>query len=440
MLKSKKTMQRKIEKKLLEWKTSNKRMPLILNGARQVGKTYSLKHFGSQYYQNVVHINLEADFRAREVFETDLVAKNIIEKLQAVEGKHINKGTTLLILDEIQSSERALTSLKSFCEDAPDYHVVAAGSLLGVAINREKFSFPVGKVDELNMYPLDFEEFLWANGKDSLAKFIRENFSSEIPLDEGLHKEAILWLKRYFITGGMPAVVSEYVENQNFNNTSEIQQRILNEYVADMAKYADSRTSVKIRACYNSIPAQLAKENRKFQYKVVQKGGSASIFGESVEWLASAGIVLKCQAITQGTIPIAVYVDLSDFKLYLSDTGLLTMKSQMPHSMILSEMPIGGSFIGALAENYVAQALTANGFPLYYWKSENRAELDFVIQQGEYVVPLEVKSGVNVKAKSLNVFNSKYDIKKSIRCSLKNFGFENGIKSVPLYALFCIEK
>ena len=237
----------------------------------------------------------------------------------------------------------------------------------------------------------------------------------------------------------MPAVVAEYVDSQHFNNVSEIQHRILNEYVADMAKYADSRTAVKIRACYNSVPSQLAKENHKFQYKVVQKGGSATIFGESVEWLSSAGVVLKCQAVTQGTIPLAVFLDFSDFKLYLSDTGLLTMKAQMPHSLILSDKPIGGTFIGALTENYVAQSLTANGFPLYYWKSDNRAELDFVIQKGEYVIPLEVKSGVNVKSKSLGVFNSRYGIQKSIRTSLRNFGLENGIKSVPLYALFCLE-
>lgn len=432
-------MERKIEQKLVQWKESPKRMPLILNGARQVGKTFILNQFGAFHYKNVVHINLEADFRAREVFETDLRAKSIIERLQVVESKTIDKHSTLLIFDEIQASERALTSLKSFCEEEPDYHVVAAGSLLGVAINREKFSFPVGKVDELNMYPLDFEEFLWAVGKKGLANFIRHHYQTNEPLDEALHQEAVMWYRKYLITGGMPAVVAEYVDSQNFNNVSEIQHRILNEYVADMAKYADSRTAVKIRACYNSVPSQLAKENHKFQYKVVQKGGSATIFGESVEWLSSAGVVLKCQAVTQGTIPLAVFLDFSDFKLYLSDTGLLTMKAQMPHSLILSDNPIGGTFIGALTENYVAQSLTSNGFPLYYWKSDNRAELDFVIQKGEYVIPLEVKSGVNVKSKSLGVFNSRYDIQKSIRTSLRNFGFENDIKSVPLYALFCLE-
>ena len=432
-------MERKIEQKLVQWKESPKRMPLILNGARQVGKTFILNQFGAFHYKNVVHINLEADFRAREVFETDLRAKSIIERLQVVESKTIDKHSTLLIFDEIQASERALTSLKSFCEEEPDYHVVAAGSLLGVAINREKFSFPVGKIDELNMYPLDFEEFLWAVGKKGLANFIRHHYQTNEPLDEALHQEAVMWYRKYLITGGMPAVVAEYVDSQNFNNVSEIQHRILNEYVADMAKYADSRTAVKIRACYNSVPSQLAKENHKFQYKVVQKGGSATIFGESVEWLSSAGVVLKCQAVTQGTIPLAVFLDFSDFKLYLSDTGLLTMKAQMPHSLILSDNPIGGTFIGALTENYVAQSLTSNGFPLYYWKSDNRAELDFVIQKGEYVIPLEVKSGVNVKSKSLGVFNSRYDIQKSIRTSLRNFGFENDIKSVPLYALFCLE-
>lgn len=433
-------LKRKIETRLLAWKKSPKRMPLILNGARQVGKTFIIKHFGNENYKNVVYINLEANFRAREAFETDLIANNIIERLEAIESQRIEKESTLLVLDEIQSSERALTSLKSFCEDAPEYHIIAAGSLLGVAINREKFSFPVGKVDELNMYPLDFEEFLWAVDKYRLSEMIRDCYNSNQPLGEALHNEAIIWLKKYLITGGMPAVVADYADNQSFGNTYEIQNKILNEYVADMAKYADGKTSVKIRACYNSIPAQLAKENKKFQYKVVQKGGSASIFGESVEWLASAGVVLKCQAITQGTIPIAVFADLSDFKLYMSDTGLLTMKSQMPHSMILSDVPIGGSFIGALAENYVAQSLTSNGFPLYYWKSDNRAELDFVVQKGEFVIPIEVKSGTNVRAKSLGVFNSRYNIEKSIRASLRNFGLENGIKSVPLYALYCFER
>lgn len=227
--------------------------------------------------------------------------------------------------------------------------------------------------------------------------------------------------------GGMPDAVVNYLENQNLMEVAEVQQRILNEYIADMAKYATSASAVKIRSCYNSIPAQLAKESRKFQYKVVQKGGTVTIFGESIEWLSSAGAVLNCQLISHGEIPVAVYVDLPDFKLYMSDTGLLTMKSQMPHSMIISETLINNLFMVAITENYVAQSLKANGHTLYCWKSGNRAEVDFVIQLDEAVVPIEVKPSVNVRSKSLSVFSSRYGIARSIRASLRNFGFENGI-------------
>lgn len=432
-------MERKIEKLLLDWKNSKKRMPLIVNGARQVGKTYILKDFGNKNYDKVLHVNLESNFRAREAFESDLIPKNIIERLEAIYGERIEKGRSLLILDEIQSSERALTSLKYFCEDAPEYHVAAAGSLLGVAINREKFSFPVGKVDELNLYPLDFEEFLWAMGKLQLSQIIKQHYESNKPLDEALHNEAISLLKKYYIIGGMPGVVKNYIENESLLEVVDIQNRILNEYVSDMSKYATGSTAVKIRSCYNSIPAQLAKENRKFQYKVVQRGGTASIFGESIEWLKNAGVVLNCQLISQGNIPIPVYVDLSDFKLYMSDTGLLTMKSNMPHSMILSNVSTDIKFLGSITENFVAQTLTANGFSLYYWKSDSKAEVDFVVQKDEYVIPIEVKAGTHVKSKSLGVFNEKFQIQKSIRTSMRNFGLDNGIKSVPLYALFCLK-
>lgn len=432
-------MERKIEKLLLDWKNSKKRMPLIVNGARQVGKTYILKDFGNKNYDKVLHVNLESNFRAREAFESDLIPKNIIERLEAIYGERIEKGRSLLILDEIQSSERALTSLKYFCEDAPEYHVAAAGSLLGVAINREKFSFPVGKVDELNLYPLDFEEFLWAMGKLQLSQIIKQHYESNEPLDEALHNEAISLLKKYYIIGGMPGVVKKYIENESLLEVVDIQNRILNEYVSDMSKYATGSTAVKIRACYNSIPAQLAKENRKFQYKVVQRGGTASIFGESIEWLKNTGVVLNCQLISQGNIPIPVYVDLSDFKLYMSDTGLLTMKSNMPHSMILSNVSTDIKFLGSITENFVAQTLTANGFSLYYWKSDSKAEVDFVVQKDEYVIPIEVKAGTHVKSKSLGVFNEKFQIQKSIRTSMRNFGLDNGIKSVPLYALFCLK-
>jgi hypothetical protein len=237
----------------------------------------------------------------------------------------------------------------------------------------------------------------------------------------------------------MPAVVREFIETNSLITATEIQGRILNEYIADMAKYATAATSVKIRACYNSIPAQLAKENKKFQYKMVQKGGTATIFGEAIEWLNFAGVVLKCQKINHGFLPIAVYADLSDFKLYMGDTGMLTMKSGMPHQLIMSDIEEDNGFLGVLSENYVAQALIGNSFPLYYWRNENTAELDFVLQIGGKVIPVEVKKGSRTKSVSMNMFVNKYECPYAIRISKKNFGFENDIKSVPLYAVFCIE-
>ena len=331
-------------------------------------------------------------------------------------------------------------ALKVFCEEAPQYHIVAAGSLLGVAVNREKYSFPVGKVDEINMYPLDFEEFLWANGKQFFAEEIKHHFANNQPFAEGIHQMLIELYKHYLITGGMPAVVKLFVETQKFTDIIDIQSRILNEYLADMAKYASVSTSVKIRACYNSIPAQLAKENTKFQYKIVQRGGSATLFGESIDWLESAGIVLKCQKTRHGYMPISVYADLSDFKLYMADVGLLTMKSGIAYQTVLSTIEQDNSFLGALAENYVAQQFISNRIPLFYWKNDNTAEVDFVLQTNSGIIPVEVKKGKRNKAISMNQFASKYNSPYSIRISMKHFGFDNRIKAVPLYAAFCITK
>lgn len=431
-------MKRKILDKLLQWKSSKKRMPLVLFGARQVGKTYALSEFGKLHYKNVVLVNLEANVMARQIFDGDLNPRRVVQMLETVAGVQILPGETLLVLDEIQACERALTSLKSFCEEAPEYHVAAAGSLLGVAINREKFSFPVGKVDELQMFPLDFEEFLWALGKVGLSEEIRAHFESNEKLETPLHELALECYRSYLVVGGMPASVLEYLDSGSFTNVPVVQNRIQSEYIADMAKYSSATTSVKVRACYNSIPAQLAKENHKFQYKVVQRGGSATIFGESIEWLKYAGMVLKCEAVSQGNIPVAVYANQSDFKLYMGDVGLLTMQSGMPQSLILSEINESNTFMGAIAENYVAVALASNGYPLYYWKNDNTAELDFILQQGENVVPVEVKKGNRTHAKSFSLFLKTYSPKYGIRISTKNFGMSEGVKSVPLYAIFCI--
>lgn len=431
-------MRRSITAKLTEWRDKKNRMPLILNGARQVGKTYILKEFGREQFENTVYVNLETNEAVNKFFESDIAPDRIVQYLETIASQRIIAGKTLIILDEIQSSERALLSLKSFCDDAPEYHIVAAGSLLGVAVNREKYSFPVGKVDELNMYPLDFEEFLWAMDKELLAGQIREHFNSNEKMPEALHQQAMELYKRYFIVGGMPAAVSDFVETNSLLSVGEIQGRILNEYIADMAKYATPATSVKIRACYNSIPAQLAKDNAKFQYKVVQKGGTATIFGEAIEWLISAGIALKCQRLEHGYIPINAYADQSDFKLYMADIGMLTMRSGMPQQIILSPIEEDNTFMGAMTENYVAQAFTSKGYPLYYWTSGNTAELDFVLQKEDKVIPVEVKKGKRTRSTSMAIFRDKYKTPYSIRISKKNFGFENGVKSVPLYAVFCI--
>ena len=432
-------MKRKITEQLLVWKDAKNRMPLIINGARQVGKTYILKEFGSTCFKQVAYINLETNLTVNSYFDTDISPLRIIQYLETATNTPIIAGETLVILDEIQSCPRALTALKSFAEDAPQYHIAAAGSLLGVAVNREKYSFPVGKVNELTMFPLDFEEFLWAQDKDMLASEIRIHFHSNEALPKGLHIQSLELYQQYIIVGGMPAVVSEFCVSKSLLSATEIQARIVNEYIADMAKYASATTSVKIRACFNSIPSQLAKENKKFQYKIVQKGGTASIFGESIEWLNFAGLVLKCQKITQGTLPIAAYADMSDFKLYMNDVGMLTMKSGMPMQTILSSVEDNG-FLGVMSENYVAQALTRNGFELFYWKNDNTAELDFVIQLEGKVIPIEVKNGTRTKSVSMSMFVNFYNCPYAIRISKKNFGWENNIKSVPLYAVFCIKK
>lgn len=429
-------MKRKIYDNLVEWKDKSGRKPLIVNGARQVGKSYILQEFGKQEFDNYIIVNLETDKALAGKFEENITPMPIIQYLESAHSQRITPGKTLIILDEIQACERALTSLKYFCEQAPDYHVIAAGSLLGVAINRKQYSFPVGKVDELTLFPMDFEEFLWANNREMLAHSIREHYNSNEPLD--VHSIAVDYYDQYLIAGGMPAAVKEFISTNSFVAVADIQNRILNEYIADMAKYAEPATSIKIRACYESIPAQLAKENRKFQYSVVQRGGSSTIFGESIEWLKYAGVILKCQKTTQGTMPIKVYVDLSDFKLYMSDIGMLTMQSGIVSQAILSPLEIDSPFMGAIAENYIAQVFAANLIPLLYWKNDNTAEVDFVIQKGIDVIPIEVKSGVRVRSKSLGIFMDKYKCPYGIRISKKNFGFENDIKSVPLYAAFCI--
>ena len=432
-------MKRKITDNLIAWKNqSTGRMPLLVYGARQVGKTYILTEFGRQHYKNVAYINLETNITMQSYFSEDIDPKRILRFLETEVREQILPEETLIIFDEIQSCERALTSLKYFNEMAPEYHIVCAGSLLGVAINREQYSFPVGNVDTLTLFPLDFEEFLWATGDVRLCEDIRQSFETNNPLPESLHKQALDLYRIYLIVGGMPLIVRTYTETASLIPIPDMQNNIVNDYIADMAKYSTNSESVKIRAAYNSIPVQLAKENKKFQYKLVQRGGTTSIFGAAIDWLNFAGIVLKCERIEQGHMPLSVYRDLSGFKLYMSDIGLLTMKSGISQQMLLSAGEIENTFLGAISENYVAQALFTNQHNLYYWTSKGQAELDFVLQKDNDIIPIEVKTGRRTKSKSLYMFTEKFAPTYSIRVSSKNFGFENNIKSVPLYAVFCI--
>jgi predicted AAA+ superfamily ATPase len=432
-------MKRKVTENLLHWKKKlSGRMPLLLYGARQVGKTFIIREFGGQHYKNTAYLNLETNRTVSSYFTENIEPERILRFLETETRQRIVPGDTLIIFDEIQTCERALTSLKYFNEKTPEYHILCAGSLLGVAVNRDQYSFPVGNVDSITMFPLDFEEFLWATDEDRLACVIKTAFDKDEALPSALHGKALDLYRQYLIVGGMPRVVEEYVKTKSFLTIPDFQNRITNDYIADMAKYASNTESVKIRAAYNSIPVQLAKENKKFQYKLAQKGGTAAIFDVAIEWLNFAGVVLKCERLEHGFMPISVYRDLSSFKLYMGDVGLLTMKSGIPQQTILSAGEIENTFLGSVTENYVAQALANKHYGLFYWTNGGTAELDFVLQKGSDIIAVEVKTGVSTRSKSLNIFVTKYKPALSIRISSKNFGFQNNIKSVPLYAVFCI--
>jgi len=429
-------MERKILQQLLKWKDEKaNRMPMLLYGARQVGKTYTLQEFGNDHYKNTVYINFEKMEEIHDFFIGDLDPNRIISLLENKTAAKIIPEETLIIFDEIQSCERALTSLKYFAEDAPEYHIIAASSLLGVAINRKNYSFPVGKVFMETLYPLDFEEFLLANGERILIDMIKEHFQKSTAMSEVWHNKALEYYRMYTLTGGMPAVVKASItNNKTILGASELQGLIINSYINDMSKYASASDTVKIIASYESIPAQLAKDNKKFQYKIVKRGGNASLFGDSLEWLISSGVVLKCSK-TQGLMPPSIYADPSSFKIYMGDVGLLAYRNGITLNNLLSEERL---FTGGLAENYVACQLKSNGYTLFYWESENSAEVDFLIQKDGNVIPVETKANLHSKSKSLEVYKTRYKPEYSIRISGRNFGFDNGIKAVPLYAAYLV--
>jgi len=442
-------MKRLIENKLTDWKNREKKMPLLIFGARQTGKTTTIYEFGKTCFSNTVVFNFEASEKLSSVFNSDLDPRRIVRELEIFSGQSINQ-STLVFFDEIQYCPKALTSLKYFSELAPEYNIIAAGSLLGVSVNRrgakkngnetsaEKgISFPVGKVEILTMYPMNFEEFLQAVNP-YLLNTIKDCFKTNMPLSDSSHEKALELYRVYLFTGGMPRVVADYLEKKDFDLIRITQNEILVLYAADMAKYTSMSEQVKIAAIYDSIPSQLAKENKKFQYKIVGSGARAITYETGLDWLKNAGLVLKCEKTREGKISLKNYVDMLSYKFYFSDVGLLNAKSAVPKNIVLTGSGFGGEAKGAMTENFVAQELIFKGHPLYYWESSGKAKIDFLLQSSEGVIPIEVKSAENVQSKSLKEFVKRYSPPYSIRISAKNFGFENNIKSVPLYAVFCI--
>ena len=430
-------MKREIINDLIKWKESKKRKPLIVHGARQVGKTYIIKQFGKKYYNNLIYVNFETNREISSQISSTIDAKYIINKLELFYGEKIIPGETLIFFDEIQANERALTSLKYFYEDAPEYHIIAAGSLLGIAINRENYSFPVGKVQMLNMYPLSFKEFLIALGRENLVEEIIRHFESNERMDKDIHKLCLRLYRTYLIVGGMPEVVNIFLDEEKTIATLDVQAQILDSYKRDMTKYADNNLSNRIISAFDSIPVQLAKDNQKFQYKVISKGGTSSVFGEAILWLKNSGMVNQVYK-TKIELPLEMHKDLSSFKLYMTDVGLFVNQAKYPLYQIDLDTQPTMIEMGPLTEHFVGNELKKNGYETYYWESDGKAEIDFVIQKGMDIIPIEVKSNVYNKSRSLDLYMKTFKPKYAIRVSEKNFGFENGIKSVPLYAAFCI--
>ena len=409
-------MYRKVLEELKEWKKSPFRKPLIIYGARQIGKTYSMLEFGQSEYDNVAYFNFETGSDLTGIFENDLNPARIINELSIIKSITILPEKTLIIFDEIQASEKALTFLKYINESANEYHIIAAGSLLGLALNRGNFSYPVGKVDIINMYPMTFEEFIIAIGETSLKDIILEAAKLFSPLSSALHTKALNLYHTYLAVGGYPEAVARYIEKRDFNFVRAVQGNIANAYISDMAKYSTPSGTVKAISAYNSLPAQLAKENSKFMYSVIGSSARAKDYESALAWLISAGVVIRCNKITEGNLPLKIYEDILTFKMYYSDVGLLSMKSDIPAENIVHNLKISDKIRGILAENYVAEELSAKGITPYYWTSDNKAEVDFVAQ----------------------IDTDKYNPEFSYRFSAKNFGFENGIKSVPLYGVFAV--
>lgn len=427
-------MKRKIYGNLIKWKNENIKMPYMLVGARQTGKTYILQEFCEREFKNYVYINLDKMENLQLIFEQTLEPEEIIKSIEVLTNTDIDVENTVIFLDEIQVSERAISALKYFCESDKPYKIVCAGSLLGVKINRFRSSFPVGKVWIDYLYPMDFEEFLCALQEEKLLQIIRDCYTKMEPMLEPLHQKALKLYNEYLCIGGMPAIITEYIKQEkNIQKTSdEFLNIILTSYMADMAKYTENTEAIKNTKIYNSIPAQLGKPNKKFKYSIVEKSARSREYDTALEWLIASNMVLKCQNIIAPKSPLKAY-EADEFKIYLSDMGLLRVLAKIEKNEILQEKNM--LYKGVLAENYVAEVLHNKNKELHYWQLGSEYEVDFLIKEEGEIIPLEVKAGDNTTAKSLNYYIKRFKPKYSIRVSTKNFGTSNNIKSIPLYAV-----
>ncbi|MDR1975316.1 MAG: AAA family ATPase [Bacteroidales bacterium] len=426
-------MERKLMSELIKWKDRSGRKPLLLEGARQVGKTWLLKEFGKRCFKNVAYINFQNPSQEIiDLFSGSIEPKRIITTLELLLNMKISPSETLLIFDEAQEVPRVLTSLKYFCEDAPEYHIATAGSLLGIFLHRD-ISFPVGKVNTLKLEPMDFEEFLWANERENIVTFLKSN-----PFETTFNEVLSDLFKQYLYIGGMPEVVADWIENKDVIKANEIQREILSNYRKDFIKHTDNTTAVRIRQVFDSLPVQFAKNNDKFLYGTIKSGARAREYEMAIEWLIDAGIVRRTNRVNRGDkIPLKSYVDITAFKLYFVDVGLFRHLAEIPFEVIADKTAIFDEFNGLVAEQFVLQQLSKH--TLFYWTGSEESEVDFVMQYHSDIVPIEVKSGTNVKAKSLKIFREKYTPKISVRFSLKNTRLDNDLLNISLFSVFLYE-
>lgn len=431
-------MYRKISQKLLAWKESPFRKPLLLQGARQVGKTFSVLEFGRNNYENVAYFNFETNTQLNATFEENIEPGYLLPVLSHIAGTSIIKEKTLIIFDEVQLCERALTSLKYFCEQAPEHHIIALGSLLGVAVNRKTYSFPVGKVDMLTMYPMDMEEFLLALDESYLLEKIKACFTDKTAMPAALHQSALELYRQYLVVGGMPEAVMIFSKTKDYVFVRHIQDTILASYLNDMSKYNTENEIKKTRLTYDNITVQLSKKNTRFQYKLIKSGARAAEFENAIEWLILSGIVDQVYKVEQIKKPLANYRDIDAFKIYLSDVGLLCAKKDIIANDILYMVDELNDFKGGMTENYVHNQLKINDYTTYYWESDRGAEIDFIIQREGKLIPIEVKAADNTRAKSLKLYMDRFEPAYAIKLSTKNFAQEDNKLIIPLYAAFCI--